>query len=111
MATVIETMGVSYILPAAICELELDTFRKGALSSVTFFGIAISSHISGFLTDEFGRKRTVFISLSISMFLSAAAALVPDFWVIFVLRLLSGMRLVTVIIGPSLIFSYLLLRR
>lgn len=94
MATIIETMGVSYILPPAACELELDTFRKGLLSSVTFFGIAITSHVSGFLTDEYGRKRTVFISLTISMILSVAAALVPGYWVILLLRLLSGMRLV-----------------
>lgn len=92
MATIIETLGVSYILPPATCELELDTFRKGLLSSITFFGIALTSHISGFLTDEYGRKKTVFISLSVAMLLSAAAALAPGFWVIFVLRLLSGMR-------------------
>lgn len=95
MATVIETMGVSYIIPSAKCELELDTFRMGALTSITFFGIAITSHVSGFLTDEFGRKKTVFISLTISMLFSAAAALVPGFWVIFVMRFFSGMRLVT----------------
>lgn len=92
MATIVETMGISYILAPATCELELDTFRKGILSSISFLGIAITSHISGFLTDEFGRKRVVFISLTISMGFSVAAALAPGFWTIFALRLLSGMR-------------------
>lgn len=92
MATVIETLGVSYILGPAQCELEMDTFRKGLLSSVTFLGIAISSHVSGFLTDEFGRKKTVFISLSVSTAISAAAALSPGYWTIVILRLLSGVR-------------------
>lgn len=91
MATVIETLGVGYILAPATCELELDTFRKGLLSSITFFGIAITSHVAGFLTDEFGRKRTVIISMIICIIFSALAALGPSFWVIFVFRLLSGM--------------------
>lgn len=94
MATIVESMGVSFILSTAQCELELDTFRKGALTSVTFFGIAITSHISGFLTDEYGRKRTVFISLTVSMIFSFCAALAPHFWLVFALRLLTGMRLV-----------------
>lgn len=92
LATVIETLGISYIIPPAECELELDTFRKGMLSSVTFFGIAVTSHISGFLTDEFGRKRTVFISMTVSLVISTIAALIPDYWTIVVLRFISGMR-------------------
>lgn len=92
MATIIEIMGVSYIMAPAVCDLELDTFRKGILSSVTFLGIALSSHFSGFLADEYGRKTTASISLIISMTLSLSAALVPGYWTIVVLRLLSGIR-------------------
>lgn len=91
LATVIETLGVSYVITPAACELEMDTFRKGLLSSVTFLGIAVSSHVSGFLTDEFGRKKTISISLTLSIIISALAALAPDYWTVVVLRLVSGM--------------------
>lgn len=104
MATVIETLGVGYILAPAMCELELDTFRKGLLSSITFFGIAITSHVAGFLTDEFGRKRTVIISMIICIIFSALAALGPSFWVIFVFRLLSGM---TISAASTGIYAYI----
>lgn len=91
MYVIAETLGVSYIIPPAKCDLELDTFRKGILTSVSFLGIALTSHVSGFLTDQLGRKKTVFYSVVLSTSFSAVAALVPEFWVMVIFRFLSGM--------------------
>lgn len=92
MYVMAETLGVSYIIPPAKCDLELDTMRKGILSSVSVFGIALTSHVSGFLTDQLGRKRTVFMSIFMSTCLSAVSALVPGFWTMVLFRLMAGMR-------------------
>lgn len=92
MYVIAETLGVSYIIPTARCDLELDTMRKGILSSVSFLGIAMSSHVSGFLTDQLGRKKTVFVSVTLATTFSAISALAPGFWVIVFFRLLSGIR-------------------
>lgn len=92
MALLLDTMGVSLTIPASTCELELDTFRKGLLNCMTFVGIALTSHLWGFLADTMGRNKCIRISLIASIFLTGLAALVPNFWIIIVLRLLSGMR-------------------
>lgn len=38
MTVLNETMGVSFIIPASQCDLEMSTSDKGLLSSMTFFG-------------------------------------------------------------------------
>lgn len=36
--TIGETMGISFIIPAAVCDLDLTEQNKGLLSGMTFFG-------------------------------------------------------------------------
>lgn len=92
MALLLDTMGVSMTIPASTCELELDTFRKGVLNCVSFLGIALTAHLWGFLADTIGRNKSIRYSLIGSILLTGAAAFVPNFWALIVLRLLSGMR-------------------
>lgn len=96
MALLLDTMGVSMTIPGSTCELELDTFRKGLLNSISFVGIALTSHLWGFLADTLGRNKSIRYSLMGSVFFTGLAALVPNFWIIIVLRFLSGMRCATV---------------
>lgn len=42
MTVLNETMGVSFIIPAAQCDLHMSTSDKGLLSSMTFFGKLIN---------------------------------------------------------------------
>lgn len=92
MYTLSETLGIGYVIATGKCDLELDTFRKGILSSVCVFGIVLSLHLSGFLTDQYGRKRTIYASVALSTTFSVISALVPGFWPLVVFRLLCGMR-------------------
>lgn len=43
MTVLNETMGVSFIIPAAQCDLHMSTSDKGLLSSMTFFGKLINN--------------------------------------------------------------------
>lgn len=92
MALLLDTMGVSFTIPTSTCELELDTFRKGLLSCMSFLGIVMTAHLWGFLADTLGRNKSIRYSLIGAILFTALAALVPNFWAIIVLRLLSGMR-------------------
>lgn len=47
----LETLGISYILPVSECELNLSSKDKGLLSGIVFAGIIASSHLWGFLAD------------------------------------------------------------
>lgn len=94
MALLLDTMGVSMTIPGSTCELELDTFRKGVLNCISFVGIALTSHLWGFLADSIGRNKSIRYSLIGSIFFSGLAAFVPNFWIIIALRFFSGMRFV-----------------
>lgn len=92
MFTLSETLGISYVVPTAKCDLDLSTFRKGILTSVSYLGIAMGLYLAGFLTDHYGRKTTIVGSVSMSLFFSTISALIPGFWPMVSFRLLTGIR-------------------
>ena len=92
MFPLVDTLCLGFVIPLAECDLQLDTFRKGLLTSASFFGIATASHVSGFLTDSWGRKKAISLSLALGVLFSGLAALVTDFWWVVAFRVLSGMR-------------------
>lgn len=92
MGCIAETLGMSYVIPAAECDLRLNTFKKGLLTSIPFLGIALTSHLWGFLADVYGRRTIIIVSVIGSLVLSLTASLVPIFEAMVVIRLFSGMR-------------------
>lgn len=93
MSYVVDMLGFGLVLPAATCDLQMDNYRKGLLSSAPFLGLTISAHSWGFLADFIGRRKTICVSLSMSVMFSLVAAVVPNFWVILVMRFCSGISL------------------
>lgn len=77
----LDIIGAGMILPAATCELRMDTIKKGIFTSAPFLGLVLTSHLWGFLTDWFGRQRIIVFSLWSALFFYIVAALVPNFWV------------------------------
>lgn len=87
----LETLGVSFILPIAECDLNLTTKDKGLLSAVAFVGIISSSHLWGFLADTKGRRKVIMPTLLISFVITIVSSFVKSFWVFMILRFLSGL--------------------
>lgn len=87
----LDIIGAGMILPAATCDLQMDTLKKGVFISAPFLGLVFTSHIWGFLTDWFGRQIIIVYSLWVALFFYMIAALMPNFWVIVILRFFSGM--------------------
>lgn len=87
----LDVLGMSFIIPAATCDLEMDTYKKGLLTSVPFLGLTLTSHLWGFLADSIGRRKSVCWSLFSALLFSSLAAFAPNYWIMLVLRLLSGM--------------------
>lgn len=96
MSYVVDILGFGLVLPAAECDLQMDTYRKGLLSSAPFLGLTISAHSWGFLADFLGRRRSICLSLTSCAIFSFLAAIMPNYWIIFSLRLVSGIRCVSV---------------
>lgn len=86
----LETLGISFILPVAECDLNLSTKDKGLLSAIAFVGIITSSHLWGFLADTKGRRKVIMPTLFISFIITIISSFVKSFWVFTLLRFFSG---------------------
>lgn len=90
-ATVLfETLGVSFILPIAECDLNLTTKGKGLLSAIAFVGIITSSPLWGFLADTRGRRKVIMPTLFVSFVITVISSFVTQFWIFVTLRFFSG---------------------
>jgi len=91
LATVLlETLGISFIMPVAECDLNLTTEDKGLLSAIAFAGIITSSHLWGFLADTRGRKSVIMPTLFISFAITIVSSFVQTYWIFTTLRFLAG---------------------
>ncbi|XP_058116262.1 synaptic vesicle glycoprotein 2B-like [Anopheles ziemanni] len=89
-AVLLETLGISYVLPVAECDLLLTTKEKGVLSAISFAGIISSSHLWGFLADTRGRKTVIVPTLFLAFASTVVSSFTTNFWLITVMRFLTG---------------------
>ncbi|XP_073985223.1 organic cation transporter protein-like [Rhodnius prolixus] len=79
-----------------VCEKK----QYGNLAEMAFLlGVAIGGLACGFISDRFGRKRTLMISIVAQIIFGTAVALAPHFWVFIALRGFLGF------FSVSLVFS------
>lgn len=86
-----ETLGISFILPIAECDLNLTTADKGLLSAIAFLGIIASSHLWGFLADTKGRRKVIMPTLFISFGITIVSSFIKSYWIFTLLRFFSGL--------------------
>ncbi|KAJ3627118.1 hypothetical protein MTP99_014522 [Tenebrio molitor] len=75
-SSIFETTTMSYVFPAAQCDLSLTLDNKGFLNAITYIGMISSAFIWGFLCDTLGRKKLLSIGLfldSVFVLLSASS--------------------------------------
>uniref|UniRef100_A0A182INB7 Major facilitator superfamily (MFS) profile domain-containing protein n=1 Tax=Anopheles atroparvus TaxID=41427 RepID=A0A182INB7_ANOAO len=89
-AVLLETLGISYVLPVAECDLLLTTKEKGVLSAISFAGIISSSHLWGFLADTRGRKTVIVPTLFLAFAATVLSSFTTNFWLITVMRFFTG---------------------
>ncbi|XP_053698215.1 synaptic vesicle glycoprotein 2B-like [Sabethes cyaneus] len=89
-AFLLETLGISYVIPVAECDLHLSTREKGMLSAVGFVGVIVSSHLWGFLADTMGRRKVIAPTLCLTFIATTFSSFATNFWSITMLRFLAG---------------------
>ncbi|XP_046682350.1 synaptic vesicle glycoprotein 2B-like isoform X2 [Homalodisca vitripennis] len=85
------SIDASFLLPAAQCDLNLSSDDKGLLGSAFFLGAISVSHLTGFLADTLGRKYVLVRGLWGNFIVYILGSVAPNFWTLFILKLLSGM--------------------
>lgn len=89
-AVLMETCGISFVLPVSECDLKLTAGEKGVLNAIGFFGIICSSHLWGFLADTKGRRSIIQPTLFVAFLLSCVGSLVENFYIFVTLRFFNG---------------------
>ncbi|XP_058058028.1 synaptic vesicle glycoprotein 2B-like [Anopheles bellator] len=89
-SVLLETLGISYVLPVAECDLLLTTKEKGVLSAISFAGIISSSHLWGFLADTQGRRAVILPTLFLAFTSTVVSSFTTSFWLITTMRFLTG---------------------
>lgn len=88
--TLLEGLGISYVLSLVNCEFKLNSFQNGVLTAVNVMGIISSSHLMGYLSDILGRKAVMVPSLFLGFFITFASSFAPNFISLATLRFCSG---------------------
>lgn len=86
----IEILCVSFVLPAAECDLHLTSSDKGLLSSMTFGGMLIGGYVWGTFSDIYGRKYMLISALAFNAFFGILCGLSQTFYFLLIFRFLSG---------------------
>lgn len=99
----IEVLSVSFLLPAATCDLKLSSADKGWLNAIVFIGMLLGGYFWGSLADHQGRRTVLMWSLTVNGIGVLISSVVQSFWAFLLCRFFSGIG-----VGGSIpvIFSY-----
>lgn len=87
---ILETFGISFVLPVSQCELNWTITERSILSSVAVIGIIISSHLWGYLADTKGRKRVILPTLILGFVFEFIGSFSNGFWMLATFKFLNG---------------------
>ncbi|KAJ7309849.1 hypothetical protein JRQ81_007923 [Phrynocephalus forsythii] len=90
MADAMEMMILSILAPQLHCEWRLPTWQVALLTSVVFMGMMLSSTLWGNISDQYGRKTGLKISVLWTLYYGVLSGFAPVYSWILVLRGLVG---------------------
>ncbi|XP_061907284.1 synaptic vesicle 2-related protein [Entelurus aequoreus] len=90
MADAMEMMILSILAPQLHCEWRLPSMEVALLTSAVFIGMMISSSLWGNISDKYGRKTGLTMSVLWTIFYGLMSAFAPIYGWILVLRALVG---------------------
>ncbi|KAK9879262.1 hypothetical protein WA026_004112 [Henosepilachna vigintioctopunctata] len=100
-ASVAESTTMSYVFPAAQCDLDLSLEDKGLLNASIYVGMVSSGLIWGYLCDVFGRKKLLCIGFFLDALFVIIGSLSQSFTVLLVSKFFGGV----IINGPAAAFT------
>lgn len=93
MFDAMDILLLAVAMPVIITDLGISRADGGLLATATMIGIGLSSVIVGWCADTYGRRHTLFWSLTIFSVLTVAIAFTNTWFEILVLRFLAGLGL------------------
>nr|QHN70674.1 MFS transporter 6 [Limenitis arthemis astyanax] len=104
MGVIMQSLLMSYVLPAAQCDLDLSLQQRGWLAAIPFLAIILTSYFWGWLADTRGRRFVMLFSMMISVVLAVLASFAPDIITFGVFSFFSAMFMSA---SSAVIYTYL----
>ncbi|XP_028145548.1 synaptic vesicle glycoprotein 2B [Diabrotica virgifera virgifera] len=88
-----DVISMSFILPSAQCDLNLNTQTKGWLNSIIFIGMMAGAYVWGSVADSLGRKKVLIVSSFMNALCIVASSFCQTYELFMVFRFLNGAAL------------------
>eukprot|EP00753_Platysulcus_tardus_P018623 PLAT6977.1.p1 GENE.PLAT6977.1~~PLAT6977.1.p1 ORF type:complete len:559 (+),score=141.83 PLAT6977.1:55-1731(+) len=90
MADAMETMLLTFLLPAVQCEWDLDSTMTASIATAVFIGMLAGSALWGAAADRIGRRRVYLLSNLLTGVAGLASAASTGGWMLLLLRVVVG---------------------
>ncbi|KAK9889186.1 hypothetical protein WA026_004465 [Henosepilachna vigintioctopunctata] len=88
-----DVISMSFILPSAQCDLNLNTQSKGWLNSIIFIGMMTGAYVWGSVADSLGRRKVLIVISFMNGLCIVASSFTQSFEVFMIFRFLNGAAL------------------
>lgn len=88
-----DVISMSFILPSAQCDLDLNTQSKGWLNSIIFIGMMVGAYAWGSVADSLGRKKVLIVISIMNALCIVASSFSQNYKTFMVFRFLNGAAL------------------
>lgn len=88
-----DVISMSFILPSAQCDLNLNTQTKGWLNSIIFIGMMAGAYFWGSIADSLGRRKVLIVISFMNGFCIVASSFSQNFEWFMLFRFLNGAAL------------------
>lgn len=88
-----DVISMSFILPSAQCDLNLNTHTKGWLNCIIFVGMMFGAYVWGSLADSLGRKKVLIVISYMNAACIVASSFTQNYELFMLFRFLNGAAL------------------
>lgn len=85
-----DVISMSFILPSAQCDLNLNTHTKGWLNSIIFIGMMAGAYVWGSVADSLGRKKVLIAISFMNALCIVASSFCQNYELFMLFRFLNG---------------------
>lgn len=85
-----DVISMSFILPSAQCDLDLNTQTKGWLNSIIFIGMMVGAYVWGSIADTMGRKKVLIVISIMNGLCIVASSFCQTYLLFMIFRFLNG---------------------
>lgn len=85
-----DVISMSFILPSAQCDLDLNTQTKGWLNSIIFIGMMVGAYVWGSIADTMGRRKVLIVISFMNAVCIVASSFSQTYLLFMIFRFLNG---------------------